>query len=699
MNETTHSLTDLEAIYTDAEQVDHEIFAEMRSNLLLVAGEHYTKKQSLFYQRVRDSKGLTEQQKLRLTKNHTQKICKLYVNNILSMAPGVGFCPRNENELPDQKSAELHHAIWQFSKSKYALDEHFEHDADDLIQVGEVACKIIYDPNAGEITGWEAQVDQDGNPVLGEDMAYQPDPGKPVFSGAFVFERVHGFNLLRCPTALTLKDSPYLIIRKMASVHDLRAQFPELSSKINESANETMVVFDASRNAWRNSNEEVMLKEYYFRPCVDYPQGYYYIAIKTVILDHGPLPEGIFPIVTETCERIQTTPRGRSIVKTMRPYQAEINRAASKIAEHQVTLGDDKILIQSGTKISAGVALPGVRSINYTGITPEILQGRDGSQYLAYMQAQIEEMYDVMMVREDAVTTDGQLDPYALLYKSATQRKRFSRYTKKFERYQINFASTFMKLAKLYMSDEEIVDAIGKPEAVNIEEFRNSTDQLCQIKLEAQNEDVETKMGKQLALNHLIQFTGNKLSSEDIGKLVRAMPYLDQQDEMEDLTLDYDSAMNDILALDRGEIPPMVESDNHAYMIKKLVNRMRKADFRFLDPQIQQAYALRVQAHQQAEAARIEAQQRLEQGFIPTGGPLITCRGLTVPDPKQPDKVREMRLPYQAIDWLAQQLGAQGQSLDRLEEMGQAAAAQMADIVQPQYGANASDGMPRSAPN
>ncbi len=33
------------------------------------------------------------------------------------------------------------------------------------------------------------------------------------------------------------------------------------------------------------------------------------------------------------------------LVKQLRPYQEEINRAASKIAEHQRTLGDDRLLL------------------------------------------------------------------------------------------------------------------------------------------------------------------------------------------------------------------------------------------------------------------------------------------------------------------------------------------------------------------
>src|SRR3954469_10760630 len=104
-----HSIEELNQLYSESETCDKEIFAEQRSNLLLIAGEHYNKRKNEFYRRIRDNKELSEEQKLRLTKNHIQKIIKTYVNNVISAAPGVGFEPKNDNELQDQKAAELHH--------------------------------------------------------------------------------------------------------------------------------------------------------------------------------------------------------------------------------------------------------------------------------------------------------------------------------------------------------------------------------------------------------------------------------------------------------------------------------------------------------------------------------------------------------------------------------------------------------------
>src|SRR5271166_1967332 len=103
-----HDINALNALYRDGDSVDQEVLAEYRSNLLLIAGEHYNRRQSSFYRRIRDSRELSQEQKMRLTKNHIQKIVKTYVNNILSADPNVGFTPKEESSIQNQKQAQMH---------------------------------------------------------------------------------------------------------------------------------------------------------------------------------------------------------------------------------------------------------------------------------------------------------------------------------------------------------------------------------------------------------------------------------------------------------------------------------------------------------------------------------------------------------------------------------------------------------------
>lgn len=711
-----HDIVALNALYLDGESCDQEVFAEQRSNLLLVAGEHYNKRQSSFYKRIRDSRELNSEQKLRLTKNHIQNICKLYANNIISATPGVGFEPKDEQSIQDQKAAELHHAVWQDACEKYSIvTDLMDQWCDDFIQVGEVFVKIFWDPYKGEVKAYEQKVDDDGAPIFfdvngeqtlealdeqGNPHAMTPDESLPVFKGEFVWEEIYGFNLLRSAQAKRMEDSPHLCNRKMVKTSDMKERYkndPDKAKCFIESGEDTFTVFDGGRGGYKKTEGMSMVREYFFRPCTQYPRGYFFFTTKEGIFEKGELPGGIFPIVGQGYEKIQTTPRGRSPIKHMRPYQIEINRAASKIAEHQVTLGDDKILIQNGTKVSAGVALPGVRAINYTGQEPEILPGRSGEQYMGYLQAQITELYMVMNVAQDGQQITAQLDPYALLFRSASQKKVFQRYTKRFENFLMNVCKTYLRLAKIHLPDDALIWAVGKSEQVNIAEFKNANDICYQIKVEAQSDDIETKLGKQLVLNNVLQYVGPQLKPDDIGKLMRNMPYANFDGSFDDMTVDFDSSENDLLALDRGEPVQVNYYDEHPYMIKRLVGRMRKPDYKFLPPQIQQAYQGLVQQHEQMESQKQMQIQQAENGYIPTGGQLLGC-DFFVPKPGDPSKTQRARLPSDALQWLVTHIEAQGQSLEQLEMVGTGAQAQIAGMMMPQPPQNPGAAPPQGMP-
>jgi hypothetical protein len=58
------SFQELETLYRDAEQVDSDVFAEQRSNILLVSGKHYNNRSSKLWNRIRSSNELSTEQKI-----------------------------------------------------------------------------------------------------------------------------------------------------------------------------------------------------------------------------------------------------------------------------------------------------------------------------------------------------------------------------------------------------------------------------------------------------------------------------------------------------------------------------------------------------------------------------------------------------------------------------------------------------------
>jgi len=661
---------DLQVWYREGEECDKHIFAEQKSNILLVSSNHYAsgKYRRDWLRRVVDKHDLTSQQKLRLTKNHIQRIQKLYRNNLLSYVPDVLCEPANPNELRDSKAAQLYNSVWKWIHKNHKIRKKQKGWAKRFLDLGEVFVKIFWDPNLGQTYETPA-MDEMGRPVVDE-------MGNPMMevrkTGDLVIEEAYGFNVLRKKGIESMEDSPFICIRKLRPKKEMLAMVggprDERAKYISSSSEQTYRVFDATSGDYADTKDQVLVQEWYFRPCAEYPNGWYVFCTPYGKLFEGELPEGIFPVVYAGLEDIETSPRHISNIRHLRPYQVEINRMASKIAEHQVTLGDDKIIIQGGAKITSGNVIPGVRSINVSGPPPTILEGKSGNQFLDNLQNEIREMYLISNIKEDSQQKPPKMDTYAMLFADMKEKKRFNIYTEKFEDFMIEVAEVALKLMKLYAPNEMVIKGIGTAEAVNIAEFKRQEELGFMINIDRSSSDITSTFGRLLQINHIMQYSGQKLQREDMGLMIRNMPFVNKEEIYSDLVMDFDNSVNVILALDRGEKPSVDPSDNHVYMIKRLRSRMQKADFKTLDPAIQQEYIRQIVKHENYEAENLKRLKQLENEFIPSGGPKVRC-DYYVEHPTDPNKSVTAKIPSEALNWLIKQLEAQGSPLNEVKQL------------------------------
>lgn len=676
-----HSIEQLNKAYDEAEEIDKSLFSEMRSNVLLASGDHYTKKHSKYWSRIRDSAQISDDTKLRITKNHLHRICNIYINNIFALAPDVAPTAKNEKELQDQKAAELHNAIWKDWKEEIRWREKTRSYYDDYVKVGEVATKISWNPMGGKFLGYKPAIDElTGQPAL--DLEGQPVlTEEPLFEGAIEAERIFGANLLRDPNSQSMYDG-YLIYRKMVDTKTLEAEYrnePEKLAMLKAKDDKaTYTVFDGQSGTMEKTRDQTLVREHYYPRCGQYPNGYYFIAVAGGVLEQGELPFGIVPIVVEGFDEIQTSPRKRSIIKQLRPVQAELNRAASQYAMHQICVGDDKLLVQVGTRITQSAKLPGIRVMNYAGSAPTILEGRTGDQFVTYITMQQKELYEVANLAEEVEEKkqNAQIDPYAELFQSIRHKKKYIIYAEKMESFLKRVCEIVLVYAKNYYSDERLLIACGNQEIENLVEIRNSDPIGWEVKLEPQSEDVETKMGKQITLMQTLQYVGGKLDKQDIGKILRVMPFTNREVIFEDYTLDYDTVTNAILALDRGEYPRSSIYADNEYAIKRLEHRMTQADFYHLDPVIQQNYNKKTKELQGLTVMKAQMIKQAQSEFIPSGGYLVGC-DFYVTDPENPSRTRRARIPYEALNWLVKQLETQGTLMSEIEGLSQGGQAEI----------------------
>jgi len=191
---------------------------------------------------------------------------------------------------------------------------------------------------------------------------------------------------------------------------------------------------------------------------------------------------------------------------------------------------------------------------------------------------------------------------------------------------------------------------------------------------------LESRFGKQLALNHLIQYAGPNMASKDLGRVIRSMEYINKEQLFDDETLDYDNASSDILALDRGKWVEPDEEESHDYVIKRLIHRVKQKDFDTLPPEVQQMYQAKIGKHREIKAQQVAAAQAAKDGFLPSGGFLVSC-DFYVTDPNDPQKSKRLRLPAESLQWLQQKLEQQGTTQQALEQSDLQTQARVAEIV------------------
>jgi hypothetical protein len=663
-----NELSKLNQLYMDADNADKALFSEQRSNCLLYVGQHYSKQDSALNHYIRGQKSLAPEKKLRLTKNHIGAICDRLINStVTSHSPSVLIQPKHKMEIQDKKAADIASGVWSRVSTFNRFSDSIPDYAFDFIVGGEMASFISFDPSKGEYLG-EADVISEAGELLGK---------KPKFSGEVVIEKLETFNLLREPGARSWETAAWIMTRKMVPIEKLKAQFGEDEdkvSKLSSAQDETFIVFDSQKGQYTQSEKDkALVKQIFYRPCEEYPEGYYKLFTSDLLLAEGTL-NGIFPIVFKPYTKVTTSPRGYAIIKRLRPCQAEINRIASTIAMAQLYGFRDRLMIQNGSKLSNGGTMGNAVVMRYSGAMPQVHQGQSGEKYLPMLSQQIEEMYRLANLALEEEEKTPTTDSMSLLYRSLKDKKRFSQKSDQFESFVKEVVEVSLKTAQKFYTEEHIVHAVDKKDLINIAEFQNITNFDYSIEIKSISQDIDSTLGQAVAIQHAIQY-GQNLPPEQLAILVANMPYLKDSHMTQELTADLRAVEDVFAAIERGEDIGVLESDNHDYFIKRISNRMKESSFRYLHPFIQNLYRERLQQHEAIKAEQAEKIMRAQQGMIPAGGALIPVSLYLDPD----NASKRVRLPHDAVTWLYKKLSEQGSLQSEMQELGNEQA--IADIA------------------
>lgn len=667
------------SMYSSAKDVDSAVFAEMKSNCRLVAGDHYLKSVHRDVERLKLSKSIASDIKIRLTQNHIARASNFWVNAILNAAPDVQILPRNKYEEGDKKAAELNASVKAYVDDQNEIEEVKYKLCRDFFDTGEAHVKCFYDPEVGPLV--DGDYIELRNPETGEVVDFYQEQF-PM--GMTKIERIIPFNLLRDPAATERNNIRWHIYRKMMDKQELLSMIPqedeEKRKAVQESSEETMQVYDNFSNTYRES-KKVLVLEMYIKPNRIYPKGYFYIFTMMGDLFEGELPGGIYPIISVTFDEVSGSPRGVSRIKQLRPIQGEINRSISKMAEHQVTLGDDKLILRAGGKLVESNKIGGIRALQISGggLEPTILPGRAGDQFLNYWTTQVQMFDRIAELPEIDQDKANAQDPYALMLFSMRQKKRYSLYAEKFERFLKNLTGTALRITKHHIPNASLIPMVGRHETVNIDEFKSTDDISFQIMLKPRTDDPVGLVAEQFQINQILQYAGANLDPIDIGEIISDLPFLRNKSVVSRGKSLSDRARNMILKLDKGVDVRVSEKDDAAYMLNRLDSRMIESDFDFITAKtpdgqqipneyIQQLYEQKRQEYLALEQQMLQAKQMYEAGQIPTTGELVPVQLYTSKETADGGMtISREYMPHDSLIWLRDALIQRGMTESSLK--------------------------------
>lgn len=683
----TKEFMNYQKLYEDAIAKDDSIFLEQKSNVLLDAGKHYTSVFKAFSKKVRES-NLDESYKIRLTKNHTGKIIDIIRNDIVINNNGIMLEPAHETSMQDSKDAELSQSVWNDIEYRHDFNEKIDLLAHRYATIGEAFLVTNFNSNKGVKIGYEGKTvnvkaqDEFGNDVVVQEEALDKD--KPVFSGDFEFEIVDGYNVFIDAGAISLDEARFIGFKKLIDTKELMElmksyydgkELKEKQEMINGTKDDSYAMIDMLNGGPVASVNKSFVREMYFRPAPDKPNGKYVMLCDKGILIERDLPvdlddKPIFPVTYATYTTTIGSARGISPIRRLRPLQAELNRASSKVAETQMIHGDDKIFTNYGQSITEGGRVGGVRQYAYKGgLEPKIVPGRNGEQFFTYINSIMREMYFMMGIPEFFESKTGEADVLASLYRSLKDKKNFILHNARFQRFIKRSIEVILRIAKKYYRDEMLIKAVGDSQYISIPEFRKASDIGYQIKVIPMAEDVDSVMGRYLQTRDLIQYAGGNLTPEQLGIIAKEGMAFVKKKVFKNFVSEQENIEQMLLQMDRGENPIISEYDDNEKFVQAMVNRMQQPDFEYKakeNPKVAQVYEYQYETRKKLLQKQIEELKQAEQGMPPTGGGKVK-----VDIYKTDDKgnVERIAIDKNLLDW-AIQMGEKFQAVTgRLDGM------------------------------
>lgn len=275
-------------------------FRNIERNFALYKGIQYTSQDTR--SDVRDTSTDRAKAVSKITINHLYDLTQNKVSRLVKYRPAVAILPTND-EFEDKIGAE----VTEKALLNLWYNENFEGEVQPWFVklsriAGECYLFIEWDEDKGEKhplykkhedkyipeleqLGKTQLLDENGDPETDDD-------GNPIY----LTDQVHvgdvcysvelPFNVL-VQEAKTFKDAKYLFKLEPMNIFEARMKYPKGTDAIEA---EEFNIYDYTTFSSRKSNNEVMIRHFYYKKSKELPEGLYIISTSKGIVSMGPLP-------------------------------------------------------------------------------------------------------------------------------------------------------------------------------------------------------------------------------------------------------------------------------------------------------------------------------------------------------------------------------------------------------------------------
>ena len=469
------------------------------------------------------------------------------------------------------------------------------------------------------------------NPTLGVTIGEKD--GKPIKEGDLDFEVCNIFEMKWDPAASNFTRASWKLHEKQRSVNWVKGMFgveveaeEGLSSASIYQAKLGTLTADSFNTAPTKAKDQVLVREYWEEPWVDYPKGRKIVTANGIELEYS---EDIgfgeeddtdreVPIYQLLHIPIPGKVVGTSVVEQLMPVQKEYNRSRSQVIQNKNLTANPKWVAQEGSCDEIDTA-PGSIVWYKKGFDKPSMEYPPpiGSDVHTSIDQCIEEFRTIASQQEvsQGTTPTGVSSGVAIQLLQEQDDTKLAPTTAKYGRFKQNYLSYGLKIIRYKYDVKRTVKMVGSSNRMESFTFAGMDLTSTDVRLEDMSLTQLTSAAKKQYIIELIQL--QVLNPElDKDLIIRSLQ-LGMTDEVYDAAeIDISQALGENAAWAEEDFSPIVrEFYNHEVHIQQH-DKFRKSDeYGDMSPEMQQAIDDHVALHEQYIIMELQQQA----GMVPQG--------------------------------------------------------------------------------